>query len=108
MGGGEVSRGGLGLHAKKVQRAFRRPSIGFEPEDLRGVTVLGPVRLHDWLRAGLRRAGSEGLGSWPVQLVGLQGIRECQGLASSSSSPPLSSTISPLRAISCKCREVER
>lgn len=29
-GGGGVSRVGLGLHAKKVQRASRRPSIGFE------------------------------------------------------------------------------
>lgn len=57
--------------------------------DLQGVTVLGPVRLRDWPRAGLRRAGSQGSGSRPVQLVSLLGIKECQGLASSFSSNPL-------------------
>lgn len=54
------------------------------------------MRLCDWPRAALRRAGSEGSRSRPVQLVGLEGIAECQGLASSSSPPFI---IPPLQAI---------
>lgn len=73
--------------------------------DLWGVTVLGPVHLCDWPRAAMRRAGSEGSGSRPVQLVDLLGMEECQGLTSSLSSPPF--IILPLRAINNQL-QVER
>ena len=79
-GGAGVSRV---LHAEKVQRAFRHPSIGFEPETC-GVSQF--YALCDWLRAALHRAGSEGSRSRPVLQEGLRGIRQCQGLPSSSSS----------------------
>lgn len=73
-----------------MQRKFSMPS---------GVPVLDlnqrPPGCHS-SRAAERRAGSEGSGSRPVQLVGLQGPGECQGLASSSSPPFI---IPPLRAI---------
>lgn len=83
VGGGYRS----GLRVGKVQRAFRRPSVGFEPATS-GVSQFQVLR--DWPRAAVHRAGSEGSRSRPVKLVGLQGTRECRGLASSSSSssPP--------------------
>lgn len=71
---------GWASHAEKVQHALGLPRIGFDPMTSGVSPVVGPVHVCDWPRAAMHRAGSEGSGSRPVQLVGPMGSEECQGL----------------------------
>lgn len=88
-GGGEGSRGESGW--VYMPRKFSAPPgaqvLDLNRGDLRGVTDLGLVFFCARLAQSRssRSRGSGGPGSRPVQLVGLQGARKCQGLASSSS-----------------------